>query len=101
MLGPLKQMDGIAPNGPDITYVGLFKTWKWLEFVSKMFEKYFQMPDFIDRRLHVDSYDLNTMLFNFENDIFITFEMPRSSYILLFRPFASEVLGICKTCMWI
>ena len=50
----------------------------------------------------VDSYDLKSMLFKFGNDIFITFEMPRVAYImsfwkinisLLFRPFASDVLG--------
>ena len=50
----------------------------------------------------VDFYDLKSMSFKFGNDIFITFEMPRSSFImpfwkinilLLFRPFASEVLG--------
>ena len=50
----------------------------------------------------VDSYDLKTISFKFGNDIFITFEMPGSSYkrpvgkfniSLLFCPIASEVLG--------
>ena len=50
----------------------------------------------------VDSYDLKSMSFKFGNDIFIIFEMPRSSFLmsigkmnisLLFRPAASEVLG--------
>ena len=49
----------------------------------------------------VDSYDLNTKSFKFDNDIFINVEMPRSFYIMYFwkirillpfRPFASEVL---------
>ena len=49
----------------------------------------------------VNSYDLKSMSFKFGNYIFITLEMPRSSYIitfrtinisLLLRPFASEVL---------
>ena len=29
--GPLKQMDGIAPNGPDIIYLGLPKTLKMVQ----------------------------------------------------------------------
>ena len=43
----------------------------------------------------VDSYDLKSMSFKFGNDIFITFEMPfwKINILLLFRPFASEVLG--------
>jgi hypothetical protein len=50
----------------------------------------------------VDSYDLKSMSFKFScDDIFIIFEMPRSSFLmsigkmnvsLLFRPSASEVL---------
>ena len=44
----------------------------------------------------VDSYDLNTRPFKF--DIFTTFEMPimysrKNNFLLLFCPFASEVLG--------
>jgi hypothetical protein len=51
----------------------------------------------------VDFYDLKFMSFKFGIDIFIIFEMPRSSFLmsvckmnisLLFRPSASEVLGL-------
>ena len=50
----------------------------------------------------VDSCDLKSMSFKFTNNIFIIFEMPRSSYkspfskiniSLLFCPFASDVLA--------
>ena len=41
-------MDGIAVNGPDIRKDGL-KPCKWLKFMSKCFEKYFQMDNLIDR----------------------------------------------------
>ena len=50
----------------------------------------------------VDSYDLKSFSFKIGNYIFITFEMPRLSFTmvfwkikisLLFCPFASEVLG--------
>ena len=50
-----------------------------------------------------NSYDLKSMSFKFGNDIFIVFEKPRSSFLmsvgqmnisLLFRPSASEVLGL-------
>jgi hypothetical protein len=50
----------------------------------------------------VDSYDLKSMSFKFSNDIFITFEMPRLSFLMsigkmnilsLFHPSASEVFG--------
>ena len=41
---PLKKMDGIALNGPDIRKDGL-KLCKWLKFMSKSFEKYFQMDN--------------------------------------------------------
>ena len=53
----------------------------------------------------VDFYDLNTESFKFGDDIFITFEMPESSYKmpfwkiiipLLFRLFAPEVLVLAK-----
>ena len=53
----------------------------------------------------VDSYDLNIKSLKFGNDIFITFEMPGSSYKmpfwksiipLLFRLFAPEVLVLAK-----
>ena len=53
----------------------------------------------------IDSYDLKSMSFKFGNDIFITFEMPGSSYKmpfwkfiipLLFRLFAPEVLVLAK-----
>ena len=40
--GPLKQIDGIALNGPDIRNDGM-KPCKWLKFMGKIFEKYFQM----------------------------------------------------------
>ena len=42
----------------------------------------------------VDSFDLRFMSFKFGNDIFIIYEMPRSSLLIsmLFRPSASEVL---------
>ena len=33
------------------------------------------------KNFSVDSYDLKSMSFKFGNDIFITFEMPRVSYI--------------------
>ena len=39
--GPLKQLDGIAVNRPDIRKDGL-KPCEWLK-MSKCFEKYFQM----------------------------------------------------------
>jgi hypothetical protein len=51
----------------------------------------------------VDSYDLKSMSIKFGNDIFIIFEMPRSSFLMsvgkmnisfLFRPSASEVLAL-------
>ena len=41
-------MDGIAVNGPDIRKDGL-KPCIWLKFMSKIFEKYFQMDNLIDR----------------------------------------------------
>ena len=41
-------MDGIALNGPDIRKDGL-KPFKWLRFMNKIFEKYFQMDNLIDR----------------------------------------------------
>ena len=44
----MKQMDGIAVNGPDIRKDGL-KHCKWFIFMSKIFEKYFQMDNLIDR----------------------------------------------------
>ena len=40
-MGLLKQMDGVAVNGPDIRKDGL-KPCEWLK-MSKCFEKYFQM----------------------------------------------------------
>jgi hypothetical protein len=43
--GPLKQMYGIIVNGPDIKKDGL-KPCKWLKFMSKIFEKYFQVDNF-------------------------------------------------------
>ena len=46
--GPLKQTDGIAVNGLDIRKDGL-NPCKWLKFMSKIFEKYFQMDNLIDR----------------------------------------------------
>jgi hypothetical protein len=48
MQGPLKQKDGIVVNGPAIRKDGL-KPCKWLKFMSKIFEKYFQMGNLIDR----------------------------------------------------
>jgi hypothetical protein len=63
-----------------------------------MFEKYFKMDNFIDRRC----YDLKSLSFKFGNDAFTTFEMPRVSYrrpvgkmniSLLFRP--SVIRGPC------
>ena len=46
--GPLKQMDGIALNGPEL-WQDWLKPCKWLRFLSKTFEKYFQMDNFIDK----------------------------------------------------
>ena len=42
-------MDGIALNGPDIGKDCL-KPWNRWKFQSKVFEKYFQMDKFIDRK---------------------------------------------------
>ena len=51
----------------------------------------------------VDFYDLKSKSFKFGNDIFIIFEMPKSSFLmsvgkmnisLLFRPSASEVCDL-------
>ena len=51
----------------------------------------------------VNSYDLKSMSFKFGNDIFITFEMPRSSFTMIFWKITfrcysvhlySEVLGL-------
>ena len=42
-------MGGIAVNAPDIRKDGL-KPCSWLKFTSKIFEKYFQMDNLIDRR---------------------------------------------------
>ena len=36
-----------------------------------------------NKLLSVDSYDLKFMSFKFGNDIFITFEMPRSSFLMI------------------
>jgi hypothetical protein len=41
-------MDGIALNGPNL-WLDWLKPCKWLSFLSKFFEKYFQMDDFIDK----------------------------------------------------
>jgi hypothetical protein len=45
---PLKQMNGITVNGPDIRKDGL-KPCEWLKFISQIFEKYFRMNNLIDR----------------------------------------------------
>ena len=42
-------MDGIHLNGLDIMKDYL-KSWNWLNLLSKIFEKYFQIDNFIDRR---------------------------------------------------
>ena len=41
-------MDGIAVDGPDIKKDGP-KPCKWLKFMSKIFEKYFQIDNLIDK----------------------------------------------------
>ena len=45
--GPLKQMDGKCLNGLGLWWDWL-KSWKWFRFMIKIFEKYFQMANFID-----------------------------------------------------
>ena len=46
-------MDRIAVNGPDFRKDGL-KPCKWLKFMSKIFEKYFQMDNLIDRMDNIE-----------------------------------------------
>ena len=45
----------------------------------------------------VNSYDLKSMSFKFGNDIFITFEMPRVSYIR-FKPRKAQIPSIPSIC---
>ena len=42
-------MDGIDLNGLDIMKHYL-KSWNWLNLLGKIFEKYFQIDNFINRR---------------------------------------------------
>ena len=42
------QTNGIALNGPDIMYSGV-KPCKWLKLLSKIFEKYFLVDNFINK----------------------------------------------------
>ena len=57
--------------------------------------------DAIPTIFSVNSYDLKSMSFKFGNDIFITFEMPRGSFLmifsLVFRP--SVIRGPCSNPM--
>ena len=46
-------MDRIARNGLDIREDGL-EPCKWLKFMSKIFEKYFQMDNLIDRMDNIE-----------------------------------------------
>ena len=42
----------------------------------------------------VDSYDPKSMSFKFGNDIFITFEMPRSSFTMIFWKIAFRCYSV-------
>ena len=64
-------------TGPD--------SWTWLKMAMFMREgKWEGVMPLPPNYFFVNSYDLKSMSFKFGNDILITFEMPRVTYIMLF-----------------